>query len=386
MAVGALVGATPGERVIDVAAAPGGKATHLAATMRNEGLLVANDVDRRRAVEVVRNFERCGVRNGVVTSQPVTRLAEIFGPTFDRVLLDAPCSGESMFHKSGAAREGWSVAAVAGCARRQSELIGEAAALVRPGGSLYYSTCTFAREENEGVVETFLAGAPEFELAPLPRIKGAICEGASAAPIPPPETRPEPGNRDCSMRWLLPHRFPGAGHFIARLRRLGDEIASPAERFQRPHTRAKSRQRPGCPAEACIAVEEFMASVYPSIQLDRSRFVAMGTTIYEIPEPAGDLLTEGIMAPGVELGSWRKGRFEPAHALAMSLDPAKASASVALEIGDPRVIDYLKGHPLDDPGPPGWVPVTVDGFALGWGKRVDGKVKNHLPKGLRWHG
>jgi 16S rRNA C967 or C1407 C5-methylase (RsmB/RsmF family) len=162
LAVGAMVDPQPGERVLDLAAAPGGKATHLAARMAGRGLLVANDVSRGRARELSGNLERCGVRNAAVLAESAPRLVEHFGAYFDRVLLDAPCSGESMFHKSTAARVAWSEAAVAGCARRQVELLGAAAELTRPGGLLVYSTCTFSLDENELAVARFLEEHTDF--------------------------------------------------------------------------------------------------------------------------------------------------------------------------------------------------------------------------------
>ncbi len=362
MAVGAMVDPRPGERVLDLAAAPGGKATHLAARMKGEGLLVANDVSAPRARELAGNLERCGVTNAVVLADSADRLAGRFGAFFDRVLLDAPCSGESMFHKSEAARSDWTPAAVAGCARRQDEVLRQAARLVRPGGLLVYSTCTFSPEENEGVVSGFLSARADFELSALPPVPGA-----------------EPGRGEGHPHLsrtvrLWPHRVPGAGHFVAALRRTADEAPRPPA----PE-----------PADASRSARElfaaFAADALSSRPLD-DRLAARGSELFLLPAGTPELAGLRVVRPGFWLGTLAKNRIEPSHSLALGLSPDAALRAVDLRADDPEVSAYLRGETLSRAGGAGWALVRVDGFALGWGKRVGGTVKNHYPKGLRRRG
>jgi 16S rRNA C967 or C1407 C5-methylase (RsmB/RsmF family)/NOL1/NOP2/fmu family ribosome biogenesis protein len=367
MVVGALVGAWPGERVLDLAAAPGGKATHLGTAMRGRGLLVANDVSRSRAAELAGNLERFGIGHAIVTAERVDRLVAHFGAYFDRVLLDAPCSGESMFHKSATARRDWSPSAVAGCARRQIDLLEMAAGLVRPGGLLVYSTCTFSQEENEAVADRFLAGQRSFEPAALPDVPGA-------EPVQFVErVRGHAGAAAWGYR-LWPHALPGAGHFAAAFRRSDAGEADPVEPW---HAVA--------PAQSLSLLREFAEFAHVGADRDEGAgIVQLGRELYRLPEGAPDVRGLRVVRAGLRLGTVEPKRFEPAHALALALPPEGFSRPVRLEREDPRVTAFLTGAPIQEPGPPGWVPVLVNGFALGWGKRVGRVVKNHYPKGLRW--
>lgn len=351
MAVGAAMDPRPGERVLDLSAAPGGKATHLAARMGGRGVLVGNDVVASRALELVGNLERFGVIQALVTRAEPHRIAERFGAAFDRVLVDAPCSGESMFHKSAAAVTDWSEAAVQGCAVRQREIVQHAAELVRPGGTLVYSTCTFAPEENQGVVQSLLErGDFAVELA-----------------IPGGE------DADGSGTLLWPHRFPGAGHFIARLRR---DAGADARLAPAPPP------IPAVSGDVRAAVEDFHDAVFGEPLAAPERLARFGDSVVLLPEATAEL-GPGDLRSGLELGRMRKGRFEPAHALAMRAGGPEAVLRVDLELDDPRVGEYLAGEVIAAPGEAGWAVVHVDRFALGWGKRSGDRVKNHYPKGLR---
>jgi 16S rRNA C967 or C1407 C5-methylase (RsmB/RsmF family)/NOL1/NOP2/fmu family ribosome biogenesis protein len=369
MAVGALVDPRPGERVLDLAAAPGGKATHLAARMRGRGLLVANDVSPARARELAGNLERCGVRNALVLTEPADRLAERFSGWFDRVLLDAPCSGESMFPKSEAARSDWSPAAVLGCARRQGDLILEAARMVRPGGLLVYSTCTFSPEENEGVVAALLTARPDFELAELPPIPGA---DAARADWLGPVDGPAPDLSRALRLW--PQRVPGAGHFVAAFRRIGGEPSREPDP-QRPSLSRESREWFGA-----FAADSLVEKV------PEERIHDWRSELYLLPPETPELEGLRVVRPGWWLGTPAKRRFEPSHALALGLDAAGARRVVELDPDSPEAAAFLHGETLSRPGEAGWALVAVEGFALGWGKRVGSTVKNHFPKGLRWRG
>lgn len=375
MVVGALPELPAAPRVLDLAAAPGGKATHLAARMAGRGMLVANDVHAGRARELAGNLERCGVRNAVVTSDSPGRLADWWGDTFDLVLVDAPCSGESMFHKSDAARREWSPAAVAGCARRQGELLRDAVRLVRPGGTLLYSTCTFSPEENEAVVAALLEQYPQLDVAPLKVVPGA---GPARPDWGGPAASPgiERGLR------LWPHRVPGAGHFVAALRR-GEESAAPGggAAASPPRDGATAWVEP--PGEVLRLVRDLLGELAPGVEVDGGRPVMRGDDVHLLPADAPDPGDLRVLRAGWWIGTVRRGWLEPAHALALGLRPQQAELVLDLPAASAEAEAYLRGEVLRRPGDDGWVLVCVDGFAVGWGKRSAGTVKNHYPKGLR---
>ena len=369
MAVAEAVSPKPGERVIDLAAAPGGKATHLASLMNTQGLLVANEVTGSRVRALGENLERCGARNTLITQESVAKLAERWGAVFDRVLLDAPCSGEGMFRKSEEALAQWSDYLVQSCAARQDGLLAEAARLVRPGGVLVYSTCTFAPEENEVVVAAFLAGNPEFGLEP-PYLPGA------QPGRPDWLTTPDPELVKTAHFW--PHLVPGEGHFIARLRRTDG-----------PETRVKPAAFAPLPRPAKTFWETFVGETFTRNPVQDAPLALQGDNLYALPETLLDLAGLRTLRPGLWLGTLKKNRFEPSHSLALALTPADLTRVRTLELlpEDPDLTRYLRGDVLGDvsdaPGPDGWLVVTTQGFALGWGRRVRGTAKNFYPKGLR---
>jgi NOL1/NOP2/sun family putative RNA methylase len=365
MLVGIVVDPQPGERVLDLSAAPGGKATHIAARLGSQGLLVANEIHNGRAWELAENLERWGARNVVVTNETPAHLSATLPDFFDRVLLDAPCSGEGMFRKSLAARRDWSPELVQSCAVRQGAILSKAASMVRPGGWLIYSTCTFSPEENEGSVARFLEAHPEFELQPIPELPGAaqgrpdwVEGGLSRAELV------------CTVR-LWPHRHPGEGQFIARMRRKdGDGIAS--------HAPARL---PRLPAEVQRMWQDF-ADQALVFRPDSGRLALYGSYLYQIPPGLPETGRLKIIHPGWWLGSVKTRRVEPSQALAMALSVEEARLAVSLDLESAEA--YLHGHSLPLPGEEGWVLVTVNGFPLGWGKRVQGVLKNYYPRGLRW--
>jgi NOL1/NOP2/sun family putative RNA methylase len=372
MAVAELLDPQPGERVLDLAAAPGGKATHIASLMRDQGLLIANEMHPKRAWDLAENLERWGTRNAAITNEPPERLAERFAGYFDRVLLDAPCSGEGMFRKSEAARREWSPALVAGCALRQSAILEHAARLVRPGGRLVYSTCTFAPEEDEAVIARFLDGHDEFELIePVPR------PGFSPGR---PDWIAEQQGRDitCNVSTtirLWPHTGPGEGHFVAVLQRqptiesVTQPRLWPSVRLPRPVEQA---YRAFCAAH--------LASV-PAVE----RLALVGSYLYALPPKLPDLSGLRFLHPGWWLGTIKKDRFEPCHALALGMALKNALRAVCLDAASPDLRAYLQGSSFRSLGDDGWLLVAVESQPLGWGKRVNGTVKSHYPKGLRWN-
>ena len=383
MAVGEIAGAEPGERVLDLCAAPGGKSAHLAAKMRGGGLLIANEIHPARARILSHNIERMGVRNAVVTNETPGRLAERFPGYFDRVLVDAPCSGEGMFRKDPETRAEWSPEAAAACAVRQLNILHDAARMVREGGTLVYSTCTFNPEENEQVIAAFLRRHPQFELVEPPRREGFAPgrpEWAGEASQPsgaasPGEVSP-PADTAALARAvrIWPHRVKGEGHFIAVLRKTcePDGDAAPKRR---------SAAETAADLSALKPFRQFAAEAL-ACEPDGT-FQLFGEQLYRVPEGMPALRGLKVLRPGWHLGEIRKGRFEPSHALALSLGGEEVKLRLSLSPDSPELAAYLRGEPLPGDRPNGWTRVEVDGFGLGWGKQTGQVLKNHYPKGLR---
>ena len=343
MAPVALLDPQPGEKICDLCAAPGGKTTQIAGRMAGAGFLLCNEINPKRAKILSRNVERMAVNNALVTNEHPQRLADRFPEFFDRVLIDAPCSGEGMFRKEEAAVTDWSQETVEMCARRQAEIMHSGAQMVRPGGRLVYSTCTFAPEEDEWVVAAFLESHPEFSLEALDA---------------PWFDCVKPG-----MYRMWPHKLLGEGHFAAVLRKAGDE-----------ETDVELNKGEKLPKEWLMFAKEL------DICLPEGKAVQFGQSLYWAPKEMPDLNRLKVLRPGLELGVCKKDRFEPAHALALWLKSTAVVQDLAVE--SPELTAYLHGDVVSS-AQKGWCLVTVDGYSLGWGKG-DGKVlKNHYPKGLR---
>ena len=343
MAPVALLDPKPGERICDLCAAPGGKTTQIAGRMLGQGFLLCNEINPKRAKILSRNIERMGVANALVTNEHPETLASRFPGFFDRVLVDAPCSGEGMFRKEEAAVTDWSQETVQMCARRQGEILDSAARLVRPGGRLVYSTCTFAPEEDEETVGAFLESHPEF--APEPVDAPWFVSGENA-----------------SYR-MWPHKLLGEGHFAAVLRK----------------TQGESEDIPACPGEKCPKAWESFAKEL-DITLPEGKAVSFGQSLYWAPTELPELNRLKVLRPGLELGTERKGRFEPAHALALWLKTCAVTESFPPE--SPEMKAYLHGDVVPS-GKKGWCLVQAGGYAIGWGKGDGSVLKNHYPKGLR---
>lgn len=332
-----LAGAGPGMTVLDLCAAPGGKTTQLAARMQNTGLLVANDPVRTRAETLCGNLERLGVTNALVTCMRPDALAASLGACFDCVLVDAPCSGEGMFRKEEAAVREWSAEHVAACAARQGQILESAARLLKPGGRLVYATCTFSREENEDTISAF-----------LDRHRGFSCG---------------------QMRRMYPHTSPGEGQFMAVLQLNRDDTSTYAARLCTPKTTR-------IPVWDAFFRETFSGEPPEAIALPDGRVL--------IPPERMPQKDEGlhILRAGVLAGEIRGSRFVPAHALCMARPASVFQRTVPLSGGP--LARFLAGETVPcDPALSGWCAATAYGHPIGWGKAVDGVLKNHIPKGLR---
>lgn len=343
MAPVALLDPQPGERICDLCAAPGGKSTQIAGRLHGEGLLLCNEIEPKRAKILSRNIERMGIGNALVTNEHPAKLAERFPEFFDRVLVDAPCSGEGMFRKEEAAVTDWSVETVQMCADRQRQILHSAAQMLRAGGRLVYSTCTFAPEENEETVAAFLESHPDF--------------------YPEEVSAPWFVKSDNGSFRLLPHKLKGEGHFAAVLRRKGDGEV--------PSVTHKAEKLPAEWVDFAKALGITLPDGYP---------MTFGTSLYWVPKDLPDVSRLKVMRTGLELGVVKKGRFEPAHALALWLKSCKNAVSFSADSDGIR--QYLHGDvvPSDQRG---WCLVQVDGYSIGWGKGDGTVLKNHYPKGLR---
>ena len=343
MAPVALLDPQPGERVCDLCAAPGGKTTQIAGRMMGEGFLLCNEIDPKRAKILSRNIERMGVANALVTNEHPATLASRFAGGFDKVLIDAPCSGEGMFRKEEAAVTGWSQDYVEVCARRQAEILNSGAVMLRAGGRLVYSTCTFAPEEDELAVAKFLEEHPEFE--------PEIIETSWFVPVE------NGGHR------LWPHKLLGEGHFAAVLRKKGEEDAE--------YTSAAGGKLP----------KEWLAFAKElGIKLPEGKCVMFGQSLYWAPEGMPDINRLKVLRPGLELGVVKKDRFEPAHALALWLQDCTNMQSYAPD--SKEIAEFMHGNVVPSEKR-GWCLVCAGDYSLGWGKGDGSVLKNHYPKGLR---
>lgn len=382
MVAATLLDPQPGELVLDISAAPGGKATHLSSllnrtaaagagsvlrrTVSGGGLLVANDVVRNRATILAGNLARWGAANGLVMAEDPARLASQFGSVFDRVLVDAPCSGEGMFRRQAGIE--WNERIVMACARRQDHLLETAATLVRPGGYLLYATCTFSPEENESVIARFLDDHAAFEIVEPSRYAG-FDEGQ------PAWVDAGAGSELARAVRLWPHRFDGEGHFAALLRRSEQDSAYGAAAGGSFPIRGPGKDE--------WHIWRAFARETLAIDLPEERLHSAGGRLYLIPSVHPATAGLKLVRYGMLLGELRSGYFRPAAELALALDARDATGAINWPAEDDRVQRYLAGEDIAGTGPDGWVLVTVDGFGLGWAKRVGGRLKNHFPHHLR---
>ncbi|HQE92503.1 MAG TPA: RsmF rRNA methyltransferase first C-terminal domain-containing protein [Anaerolineae bacterium] len=364
MAAGVLLDPHPGEWVLDLAAAPGGKTTHIATRMHGEGVLVANEVVRRRATVLAMNIERMGVTNALVINETPERLAARWAGLFDAVLVDAPCSGEGTFARDSQAIRDWSVDTVSGNARRQKQILDQTAPLVQRGGRLLYGTCTFAPEENESVIADFLTRHPDFAIADLPALPGL--QPGHPEWVGAPDALQRAGR-------FWPHTGPGHGHFYALLRRQGEPPNDLPERWTGS----------AIPGRIWNLYQKTVGAALVMPVSDKGLLLTPTDDLYITPlEPK---LWDGlhVLRPGWWVASLRHNKVWPDHALALALRPEDVRDIVNLAQDDPRLENYLQGGFWPDHGSPGYVLVAVDGFPVGWAKRGEGRLRSRYPLHLR---
>lgn len=382
MSAAALLAPKPGMRVLDLCAAPGGKSTQLATYLGDSGLLVSNEINTQRSRILSQNIERMGIKNAIVTNEDSFVLASHFPGFFNAIQVDAPCSGEGMFRKLPEAIEQWSMENVAICAARQKEILDNAAVMLKPGGVIVYSTCTFSKEENEDVIEYFLEKHPDFTLEEMERF------------------------------W--PHKVDGEGHFVAKLVRRGsvnelgadydvcedscnkvEDTGLKADRKTKKNKNSKNRKnetKPALTKENMKLLTEFLDETISedmAAWIKNSRLVMFGEQLYRLPDMEVDIKGLKVQRAGLHIGEFKKQRFEPSHSLALALKLSEAKNVVKLTWDDPQTTGFFNGQSvmLSDEQTAeckkGWALVCVDGYTAGWGKVNGTQVKNHYPKGLR---
>ena len=364
MAPAEYLEAAPGERILDLCAAPGGKSTQIAAKMKGQGILICNEIHPARAKILSENIERMGIANAVVTNETPERLAAFFAGYFDRILVDAPCSGEGMFRKNELAEAEWSLQNVTMCAERQDAILDCAAGMLRCGGRLVYSTCTFAPEENEGSISRFVKRFPEFSILQVRKLPGMMSGRA--------DWIQEAADHIGDTVRLFPHKLDGEGHFLAVLQKDG---------VSGSFGLAGGGEEAGIPEKNC---KEWLAFREENLCAGREGvYLAFGDQLYLAPCHMPAIRGLKVLRPGLHLGTKKKNRFEPSHALALFLQKEEALRTVNLSAEDSRLGAYLGGQAIASEGEKGWHLVLADGYGIGWGKRSGGMLKNHYPKGLR---
>lgn len=385
-----VLSAKPGDRVLDLCAAPGGKSTAIAGALQGEGLLVSNDISHSRAKALLKNLELAGIKNMCVTSESPDRLAARFPEFFDKVLVDAPCSGEGMFRRDPDMIASWKERGPESYIPIQREILLQAVKLLKPGGTLVYSTCTFDREEDEGNVQWLLDICPQMEMDAVPLFDGAA-----------------PGFGLSGCLRLFPHKICGEGHFLAKLKKraedTGNDVRKDTGEAQnvRPSAAAKDTEKQKAERYHKTRKTESgnQTGVYPQIEdvfqfiswkLEPSRLFRQQDALYLLPEGFPDFGGIRCLRTGLLLGELKKDRFEPSQALAMALKTEEYSNTFSLPKEDERVIRYLKGETLafhDTEAKKlkkGWCLVAVDGYPLGFAKAAGQTLKNKYYAGWRW--
>ena len=346
-----------GDTILDLCSAPGGKSTQIASKLNGTGLLVANEIIPSRAKILSQNIERMGIVNCVVLNESPQSLARRFCGIFDKILVDAPCSGEGMFRKNQLAIDEWSLSNVIACKQRQLDILECAVTMLKSGGAIVYSTCTFSMEEDEQVVDEFLARHEDFEVA-SPEYQ--FCNGFAI----------EGGSRNEELKRtgrIFPHLYEGEGHFFAVLKHKADG-----------QERRYSEQSPKISPAQMRIFDEWKKQ---NLNIDATANLAFGDNLYAMAKGTPRLDGLKVERAGLHLGSVVKNRFEPSHSLALALKPCQSQRSIKLSLDD--AVRYISGQTLEYEGEKGWAVATYADVTLGWCKCDGVYAKNHYPKGLR---
>lgn len=351
MGVVDALGIREGDFVLDLCAAPGGKATQAAERLGGKGLLVANEIVPRRAAILAENISRMGIKNAVVTNESPDRLAQKYDSFFDKVIVDAPCSGEGMFKKEPQAITEWSIEHTKACAERQKNILKSAFSMLKGGGYLIYSTCTFAPCENEGIADWVLENYQDVELVPIKT------EGMSDG-----EGKWADSRYDLSgTKRIFPHKSKGEGHFFAL--------------FHKKYGGEKEHKKEYKCENSSIWRDFEKENLNTAL---RGEIIGFGDKLFLMPYNL-DIDKVKTELAGLFLGVCKKGRFEPSHALCLAL--LKEDFKRVQETDTPQ--RFFRGETLKS-SQKGWTAVLYNGFPIGWGKASDGVLKNHFPKYLRF--
>ncbi|MEX5398456.1 RsmF rRNA methyltransferase first C-terminal domain-containing protein [Streptococcus sp. ZJ93] len=352
--VGQVAAPNEGMKVLDLAAAPGGKSTHLLSYLGNTGLLVSNEISKKRSKILVENIERFGARNVLVTNESAERLAGVFADYFDMIVLDAPCSGEGMFRKDPGAIDYWSSDYPSECAELQKEILVSAMDMLAPNGQLVYSTCTWSPEENEEIVQWLLEHY-DLDLVEIPKINGMV-EGIGLT----------------QTARMYPHLFKGEGQFVAKFQYRGGKTSRKKLKGNKSNLTREQKQLWQDFAQSSLFFKaEGILQVF-------------GDELYLLPHGLPDISKLKIVRNGLHLGTFKKKRFEPSFALGLVLRSDEVKYRV--EISEEEFVQYVAGQPLavSTELTNGWYQVSVAGNGLGFAKVVSGTLKNAFPKGLRF--
>ena len=341
-----MLSPNPGDCCLDLCAAPGGKSTQIAGYLNGEGILVSNEPMKNRAKILSENVERLGIKNCIVTSEYPDKLAERFVEYFDKIMVDAPCSGEGMFRKNHDACSEWSLESVEMCAARQAEILDRAYEMLIPGGRMCYSTCTFARLEDEEAVAAFISRHTDMKLIKEQR--------------------------------LWPHQVKGEGHYAALL-----EKADADNRYEECKDNRETYSLKKINDKILNDYLIFIKETMTNPKEWRGNLLLLNDLLYMLPENCPDFDGLHVLRGGLFLGTLKKNRFEPSHALALALKPFEVTNSHNLSSDSAEIDAYLTGQSIRCDVKDGWTLITVDGYSIGWGKAVKGQIKNHYPKGLR---
>lgn len=395
----ALLQVEPGDKVLDVCAAPGGKSTELAAKLGGIGVMVSNDISNSRAKALLKNIELFGVRNSLVISEDPANLVKYFPRYFDKILVDAPCSGEGMFRKDPAIIKNWEQYGVEYYNNLQKNIILYAADMLKPGGYMVYSTCTFSPEENEGTIRYLLENREGFTVEPIERVEGL------GYGHPEWIGSEDEQLKNCIRVW--PHKVEGEGHFVVLLKKSAD---------------AESSSYTGYPfkkVDLSAEAEDFLKQL--DIDFDPDRFELRDERLYYLPKGLPNLKGLRILRLGLYLGDMKKNRFEPSQALANALKISDYTNILNIFSDSKDAVKYLKCETLDmsenyitcknreeydilvaakkagkedmkncsgilleKKKKNTWFLVCVDGYPLGWAKYSNNGMKNKYLAGWRW--
>ena len=341
----------PDDFVLDMCAAPGGKSCEIASRLTGEGILIANDIEASRARILSENIERFGLDNTIVTNVDPMRFTKQFQEAFDKIVLDAPCSGEGMFRKLEQAIDTWSEEKVLECAHIQKNLLKGAYDMLKQGGMVIYSTCTYSYEENEAMVH-YAVDELGFELLPLNKSNG-LCPGVDLDEV---------------VR-CYPHHYRGEGHFIALLKKPGNS----------PRKQVRTIKPSVNLADLKVLKAFYQENLNKKVP---SYIIENNGHLYAVKKNFPELKGIRVLRNGLYLGEVRKNRFLPSYSLALTLTKQDVKRSYDFPSESEEIKKYIHGETLEGTGEKGFGVIFVDGYPLSFYKESN-QVKNLFPKGLR---